>query len=303
MPFNIIQINLESRFKHPVVRDLAWVIASPPLVSGEYKGVHWWDNNACIEEYKACLPKLIQLDNEPSPLVNYLASLKSGRLGMRFEALIAFWLDISPNYTRLAQNIQVIENKQTFGEIDFVIRDNKRNKVIHLEVAVKFYLGIAPLKDPYRWFGTNTNDQLGRKLDHLKNHQTQLSIHYKDYLEKRLNIRIDKRQCIIKGRLFYPEKDNTPPQGISENHLTGRWTQENIPVGKAGSSNAFIPITKKDWLASMSKETIIKHEAVTILADIGKPLCYVQIDQETMKESGRVFKLPQTFWRFDYANL
>ena len=60
------------RWTHRVVRDLAWVIASPPLVTGSFGGVIWWDESFVLAEYKACLPTLEKLDKDPTPLLGYL---------------------------------------------------------------------------------------------------------------------------------------------------------------------------------------------------------------------------------------
>jgi len=180
-----------NQFKHREVRDLVWVILSPPLVSGNSfngtpKETHWWSYDDCISEFEDCLPMITQLDEDPKPLIHYLSTLKHKRLGSIFEGLISYWLTISPNYQELHQNIQIIENNHTFGEIDFIILEKATQEVIHLEVAVKFYLGCAPYNDPYRWFGTNTKDQLGKKIDHLNLHQTQLSSKYPKELQKHI---------------------------------------------------------------------------------------------------------------------
>jgi len=66
---------------------------------------------------------------------------------------------------------------------------------------VKFYLGSTPYEDSYRWFGTNTKDQLGKKIDHLKNHQTQLSKKYPEKLKKYFPKEINRQHCIIKGNM------------------------------------------------------------------------------------------------------
>lgn len=285
-----------NRFSSRIVRDLAWVIASPPLVSGNYNDTHWWNHDDCLTEFKDCLPILLALDTDPSPLVEHFQQLKSGHLGLRFEHFIAYWLIISPNYELLAQNIQIIEpftnpNKQgshTHGELDFIIRDTHTNKTIHLEVAVKFYLGCPPYEDSFRWFGTNTRDQLGKKVTHLKQHQTQLSDKFGSYLQER-NHNIDEKQCFLKGRLFYPMKSDTPPIGVSRNHLRGRWIQPPNNIDEL-----LYPIDKKNWLAPLNSDDLLdKDVQLGFLAD-EKAQCYVHINNNN-EEIGRVFHLPESF--------
>ena len=58
---------LLGQFKHREVRDLAWVIASPPLVSSNIltdnlNETQWWSNENCLSEFKDCLLELKKLD-------------------------------------------------------------------------------------------------------------------------------------------------------------------------------------------------------------------------------------------------
>ena len=278
-------------FSTKLVRDLAWVIASPPIQSGYIGNTYWWDDDKCQNEFRDCLPALIELDKDPSPLEQRLAQSKSKRLGHRFEALISFWLSISPNYELIQQNIQIIENGVTFGEIDFIIKELSTGKIIHLEVCVKFYLGTPDFTDPYRWFGTNTTDQLGKKLDHLLTHQSQLSKKHK----KHFSHQIDERHCFIKGRLFYSEGNSIAPTGTTNNHLRGLWSYSNS-INKL--DDKYLAINKTFWLSELNHKDIIdlQNNPVEIFKD--RAQCYVEIirdSQNNYQEQDRVFMLPDEF--------
>lgn len=282
-----------SLFKHRLVRDLAWVISSPPLVSGSFNNTHWWDQTDCLTEFRACLPALLELDKQPSPLVEHIESLKPGRLGLRFEALIAYWLGISPNFTLLAKNLQVIIEGHTYGEVDFLIQNTASQEVIHLEVALKFYLGTTPYNDPYRWFGTNTQDQLGKKVDHLKSQQTQIYKQHTKFFND-LGFTIDKQHCLLKGRLFYPPSINTSPQGVALNHLKGYWIQAPEVV----DSDRLYSIEKPLWLAELQNNDINVEQIQSDFALHEWPRCYVNLSQEeggNFIERSRLFYLPEDF--------
>ena len=275
----------ETPFQHQCVRDLAWVIASPPLVSGKLDNVHWWSYHDGLQEYQDCLPALQQLDKNPQPLLDHLNTLKSRRLGLRFEALIFFWLSMSPNYAILLQNKQLITQEKTLGEIDFIIKDLRSLELIHLEVAVKFYLGTEDLSDPYRWFGTTVSDQLGKKVDHLKQHQTQLSTKYPEHFP----FPIDTRYCLLKGRLFYPDDSNTVPKGIAKHHLKGRWLR-NTPT----TDDNVTAIDKQDWLATLSQAQLQQYNIVPDYPLQNSPQCYLRLS-ENNEELERIFILPDSF--------
>lgn len=285
-------------FKHPSVRDLAWAIASPPLVSGEFNQTSWWTHAECLQEFNACLPALQALDKNPHTLLEHLNRIKSKRLGIYFEALLAFWLSsISPNFRLLAQNIQLFEHlgkgKKTLGELDFIIQHRNSGKIIHLEVAVKFYLGTEPLEDTYHWFGTNTHDQLGRKLDHLKLYQTQLSKKHPELID----FKLDQRHCLLKGRLFYPASQSKKlpiPDGIAHNHLQGRW----IYSSAYNKNQQLIRLEKHDWLAKLNHDDITRHLSHHTDANPNKASCFAIVEKDAnsnFKEAGRVFILPDDF--------
>ena len=67
------------------------------------------------------------------------------------------------------------------GEIDLVMQAAD-GAIVHLELAVKFYLGRADLhnpqqhcSDPQHWWGIDTRDTLAHKLARLTQHQLPLS--------------------------------------------------------------------------------------------------------------------------------
>jgi len=288
---------LLSQFKHRSVRDLAWVIASPPLVSGYINDVHWWDQADCLFEFSDCLLELQKLDLDPTPLNNYLANLKNKKLGSVFEGLVSFWLFISPNYQEKLHNIQIIKDKHTYGEIDFIVEELSTGKIIHLEVAVKFYLGSEPYTDAYRWFGTTTFDQLGKKIDHLKSHQTQLTRKYPEQFKNYFAQPIDESHCYVKGRLFYPIDSDKSPQniGLADNHLRGCWSY----VDDYETSGQLMKINKSHWLAEFNPEDAHSFDFASkeSIRSIDRAECYVETGKvgANLSEKRRVFYLPKAF--------
>jgi hypothetical protein len=291
------------RFKHRIVRDLAWVIASPPLVCGDFDGVNWWDDDHCAQEYQACLPALMALDQNPQPLLDVLSQLKSRALGHRFEALIGYWLTISPNYQILTRNLQLHHDGRTLGELDFIVRDLQSDAVIHLEVTVKFYMGLSPQSSQYRWFGPNLKDCLGKKVNHLKQHQTQLSVLYPELMPQM----IDQRCCCMKGRLFYPEQgsDRSGPNGINPNHLYGVWGEDVAGFVRDNgfevvpSNSQYLAIKKPQWLSEFSAQDIDEYEVAvgsysTKVSTEKSPTCFVIVNTE--RELIRYFEFPAGYF-------
>ena len=121
------------QFKQPLVRQLAFCIASPNIlqqIPNELEiryPFHFHPNELWHKYFEAYLPRLKQLEQHPSELVEFLQKLKSTRLGLRFEMFIWFWLLDHPYhpYQLLGHSIQKIDGPRTVGELDFVLKNTE----------------------------------------------------------------------------------------------------------------------------------------------------------------------------------
>jgi hypothetical protein len=235
---------------HPDVRDLAFALASPPLLLGwpqdiqPTEAVEWPDAAFWQQQFGDYLPRLRQLDQHPTALVQHLSALKTQRLGVRFEALLSFWLqdrDYHP-FELLGQNVQQRVGTRTTGELDFVLRNHVTGALEHWEIALKFYLGEGDYS-PQQWLGMNRRDTLGRKLEHLARQQ---------FLTQQFaNAPILHRRAIVKGRLFWPS-DLAPSQRpalawLSAQHLQGQWSS-HIPLIDPAMSATWRRASRAEWI-------------------------------------------------------
>ena len=101
------------------------------------------------------------------------------RLGHLIEKIVAELIKNSNTYDLLYENIQIIENKKTLGELDFIIKEKSSDHIIHLELAYKFYLFDPNISSETlnNWIGPNRNDSLREKLEKLKTKQFPLLFH------------------------------------------------------------------------------------------------------------------------------
>lgn len=101
------------------------------------------------------------------------------RLGHLAEIIVSGLIKSSTNYDVVYENVQLIEDKRTIGEIDFIIAENDSNQLIHMELAYKFYLYDPEISTETlnNWIGPNRNDSLREKLDKVKNKQFPLLYH------------------------------------------------------------------------------------------------------------------------------
>ncbi|MEH6557117.1 MAG: DUF1853 family protein [Oceanicoccus sp.] len=230
--------------KHQIVRDLAWSCFGPNIIDSFPEDISGMGSNirscpiALTDQRKQWL---LQLDEDPQPLVQHLQSLKSSRLGLYFEALWQFFIRQDNKLELIVHNLRVYREKVTLGEFDILYRDLENGEFFHLELAIKYYLNSSTtaLNDTRHfsaehkyWVGPNTVDRLDIKLAHLLNHQIELSALDESIpLLKGYGIESLNKVIALKGMLFYPSINtssqpfpaNISSEHLSHDHLRGQW--------------------------------------------------------------------------------
>mgnify|MGYP000011715423 CR=1 FL=1 len=126
------------------------------------------------------------------------------RLGNRLELFFEFLINQANRNKIIAKNIQIVDNKITIGELDFIIEDLHSKTIKHIEIATKFYLYDENLKE---WIGPNRNDSLLAKCKKLKEKQFPLLCHprTKEILhDRRLDFGKVEQSIHFKALLFVP---------------------------------------------------------------------------------------------------
>ena len=240
------------QFQHSAVRQLAFSIASPNILSNippELSLQHVFDlhpNGFWQQQYENYHSRLLELDQNPQPLIDFLAQLKSTRLGLRFEYLMWFWLqdDMYHHFKLIGHSIQIIQKKQTLGELDFLLFNTQTQQVEHWEVALKYYLAEANLSLPH-WYGLNRTDTLQRKLNHFTQKQFQF--------ETVQDHSIQKRFAVLKGQLYLP----TIPKNILDNDYLAlnipTWVNQARNIGYWGHQILqpnYYRLQRQEWICN-----------------------------------------------------
>ncbi len=236
----------------PLVRDLAWALFSAPLLTPEADAIDW-------PNHANSMQRLQRLNTDPTPLHNAVMALRSGRIGLYFEALWQFWLADNPDYVLCAHNLQIHADRATCGELDLIVQDRRSGQLQHWELAVKFYLGIGDTRATSAWIGPNAQDRLDRKLQHLRNHQLPLLQHPETQaVLTAAGWDIQRQRLILKGRLFYPLQKTSPaPVDAAADHLRGWWAQgEDFISHSATSPLHWQLLSRQDWLAPRRRESV-----------------------------------------------
>lgn len=250
--------SLWERYRHPLVRDLAWLIAAPDLLETPTAARPGLPDLGLDDE--RLTPWLRALEQDPRALIAHVAGHRQGRLGHYHERLWQFMLAEAPGTRLLAHNLPIVEDKRTLGELDLLYFGNDSPHPIHLEVAIKFYLGLpegpGEASSQARWVGPGCADSLAVKRQHLHRHQLPLSStrQARRLLGEMLGKACDIEQRLaLPGVLFYPWGHAMPaPQEATREHLRGEWLpwrqwpafREQLPHAMRGSV-----LRKPHWLA------------------------------------------------------
>ncbi|GGX78282.1 hypothetical protein GCM10007160_01890 [Litchfieldella qijiaojingensis] len=269
---------LWERYRHPLIRDLAWLIAAPDVL--ETPGFARPDLKELGLEGGRLAAWLDALERAPHTLTARIGASRRGRLGHYHERLWQFLLSEAPGTHLVAHNLPIVEDKRTLGELDLIYRNGSTPEPIHLEVAIKFYLGLVEgpgeATSQARWIGPGCADSLAIKYQHLQRHQLPLanSPQAQRQLADMLgeaDARVSQRLA-LPGILFYPWRhDMPPPRGARANHLRGEWLtwqewpalRRQLPAGTQG-----IVLRKPHWLAPPPRSTL--HP----LSDLNAQLAY-----------------------------
>ena len=171
-------------------------------------------------------------------------------LGKRMESFLEIAIKHSGRYELISANIQIIQNKRTLGELDFLVFDKVESKDLHVELVYKLYLydqNFQNGKD--RWIGPNRRDSFSQKYEKLSCRQFPL-LYQKETREylKNLNLepeQIEQRLC-FKAQLFLPE-DNKDELDINSECLRGKWFSFNQFKKFNWQENKFYSPKKKYW--------------------------------------------------------
>lgn len=159
------------------------------------------------------------------------------RLGHRAEDILTIWLEHNPRYSLLARNLQLFDNKQTVGELDFILYDKVQNEVLHVELVCKFYVYIPELhtdsSSVQAWWGPKFQDSLELKLQKLRKKQFPLlhtSLAQQTLIplmqeHKVIGLPV-KQQLCFKAFLFVPNDTCLAPLDVPSDCVVGTYMTE-----------------------------------------------------------------------------
>ncbi len=197
-------------------------------------------------------PKTLELPSIPMGTV----------LGKRAEYFFKFCAQQSSNYQVLLANEQIYHGGRTLGEIDYLLLDQQRHQIIHVELVYKFYiyepgktytskhLSAAQNAQLSNYVGPNRRDYFIKKFDHLKNQQLPL-LHQPQTIEHLEGMGISpqdiEQQVCFLAHVYIPrELWSQDFKYLNKRCIQGYYMDEHA-FAKAETTNTYYLPEKKQW--------------------------------------------------------
>ena len=209
--------------------------------------------------------------------INNIQILQQLPLGKRVEHFFDAIIKNSSRYESILKNKQIIDNKHTFGELDFIVFDKDKNKYIHIEMQYKFYVYDDSFENEIdKYVGPNRSDTLVLKLQKLKNKQFPLLFKEvtKPYLQN-IDINNIEQKILFKGNIFLPRHlRNQKLTLINNDCINGYYLsfKEFIQDETFKQMSLFVP-HRFDWLSDPCSNKTWKNyeeakEEITFFANM-----------------------------------
>lgn len=233
-----------SPIKVDLQHDLNWLLESQPLM---------------LSTSEVSIFKPQDATPGTAPLVPQLSTYPAQpayRLGKHFEDCVDRLFESSSTHHIIARNIVIQTPARTLGELDLIYQ-NSNAEVVHLELAIKFYLlnkGGTQLTD---FIGPAGHDRLDLKWDRLRQHQLPLSdtASVLDVLQHQSIPLPTRQQLLLTGMLFYAYENwrSTIVEniGLNPQHQRGWWLEHHeLSQLKttAGPERGFVILPKWHWI-------------------------------------------------------
>ena len=190
------------------------------------------------------------------PCVKTYPAQPAYRLGKHFEDCVARLFESSPTCNIITRNLVIQTPQRTLGELDLIYQ-NSALEMVHLEVAIKFYLLNKTGTQLTDFVGPAGHDRLDLKWHRLRQHQLLLSKtgEVVEFLQQQSIATPTRQQLLLTGMLFYAyeswQTTVIKDIGLNPGHQRGWWLQHHELAQLQTiqeQHRAFIILPKWHWI-------------------------------------------------------
>ncbi|MFK7911986.1 MAG: DUF1853 family protein [Akkermansiaceae bacterium] len=194
------------------------------------------------------------------------------KLGHLYEDALAVMLESTPQYDPLAKGVQIREEAgRTLGELDFLVKDLVSDNLIHLELAVKFYLSIEA-ENGFLLPGPDARDNYFRKLEKMRSHQLVLVENNRHLLPENFRASEIIVQQLVHGCIFnHVTADNlVEAEFLNPKGRRGKWLHANECTDHFDKNTFFEIIPKPLWPVPLELMENIELERWNLTEDTAR---------------------------------
>jgi hypothetical protein len=272
--------------------DLEWILNSHNLLLSampEFEGM-WLENMRLLLDEHSLENWLTKLKTDSSELAEFFLLEEQFILGKYFEKLLTFFFMHYPQFEIIESGKQLFEDQQTIGEIDFIIFDKLHQQKIHLEVAVKYYMGFKDVGKHDLWIGPNGSDTLQKKVIKL---QKQLKLSELGAIET------DEKMALMLGYLFKHRKASQWPYFVNYSDDFGIWLYADEMLDFWEPDAAYCIMPKARWLGFYidERDSLIEGNSISAVVEeqlekIGKGIMVARVDPLNLKLIQKILVAP-----------
>ncbi len=222
------------------------------------------------------------------------------RLGHQMEYVFKQLVEYSDAYNIVLYNLPIRQEKNTLGEIDFILKNKITDQLIHVELTYKFYLIDPEILEPiHRLIGPNRRDTFFIKMGKIKHKQFPL-LHSEAGAQALANRHIDhlqlEHQCCFKAQLFQPYGSNSVNIGpLNKDCLVGYWLRfDDFNKSEFANAQFYLP-TKSEWIIEPNDHVAWKSH-VEIMMEINLRLVKERAPMVWLKNANGEFEKLFVVW-------
>jgi len=222
------------------------------------------------------------------------------RLGHQMEYVFKQLIEYCPDYEVLLHNLPIRDEKQTIGEIDFILRETCTKELVHVELTYKFYIINPKISEPmHQLMGPNRRDMFFRKMEKIKNEQIPLLHSAPAVLTlKQIGLTSEtiSHQVCYKAQLFKPYASKiNPVRPLNNNCIVGFWLKfEDFENLEFKDYTYYIP-SKSEWVIAPQKD-VVWSSHFEILTDINLRMLKENAPMVWMRKSETEYKKFFVVW-------
>lgn len=244
-----------------------------------------WEGDVVMRLPQFSFPDNFSIDQK-------LKTTYTPRLGKLVEQFLSAKLNQSSYFSEIIENIQIQKDKRTIGELDFILKHEKRT--IHLEAIYKFYL-YDPLvgnTELDNWIGPNRKDSLNYKLEKLVSKQLPrlyLAETVTTLEQLQINVKEIEQKVHFQAQLFTPYNHNIIKfKLLNKKCVSGFYININN-LDELRNNEFHIP-AKLDWLCEPLKNRPyvdldnFKKQLNELILEKRSPLCWMKTKNNIYKK-------------------